>query len=234
MLIDAGVGEAAHVNAIAAASEAGPGHVVVSHAHGDHISGVTALADRWSHTRFSKVPWPERDQKHPVTWWPLADDDVIAAGDSELRVVHTPGHAPDHIAFWHPFSRTLFSGDLVVQGTTVVIPATAGGSLSQYLESLRRVLALQPARLLPAHGAVIENPTTIIEQYIEHRYQREAQVRSAVQSGITSTDAIVARIYVGLPAPLIPMARESVLAHLYKLEAEGVVRAADGEWQIAR
>ena len=230
LLVDAGTGQPAHLDAIAAARGYGPAHVVVSHAHSDHISGVSALATRWPDTRFSKYPWPERDRTYPVEWQPLADGAIIPAGDSELEVVHTPGHAPDHLAFWHEPSKTLLSADLVAPGTTVVILASSGGSLSQYLHSLKRVLALAPARLLPAHGAAIEDPAAIIRRYIEHRRQRELQVLSALEAGVRTVDGIVERIYVGLSDTLVPMARESVLAHLIKLENEGLATRDGPEW----
>jgi glyoxylase-like metal-dependent hydrolase (beta-lactamase superfamily II) len=230
LLIDAGTGETAHLDAIAAVRVEGPGHVVVTHAHGDHASGTPALRTRWPQTTFAKYPWPGRDDRYPADWTSLADGDVLAAGDGQLIVVHTPGHAPDHIALWDPDSRTLFSGDLVTVGTTVVILASTGGRLSQYLASLRRVLALQPARLLPAHGPPIDDPAAVIGKYLEHRGERELQVIDSLREGLRSIDAIVARIYRGLTPALVPMAKESVLAHLVKLEEEGRARREGDEW----
>jgi endoribonuclease LACTB2 len=230
VLVDAGIGLPGHLDDIAKAAATGPGRVVVSHAHSDHITGVSALAGRWPDTLFAKFPWPERDSKHPVTWQTLSDGQIIPAGDSELEVVHTPGHAPDHVALWHASTRTLLSADLVTAGTTVVILASQGGSLSQYLQSLRRVLDLAPARLLPAHGDPIDGPAALIRRYIEHRSQRERQVLAALESGVNSVEAIVEHIYVGLEEPLTRMARESVLAHLLKLQDEGLARREGDAW----
>lgn len=232
VLIDAGTGESAHITDVANARAEGPAHVVVTHAHSDHIAGGPTIATRWPETVFSKYPWPERDAKYDVAWQPLKDDDIVLAGDDELQVVHTPGHAPDHIALWHRRSKTLFSGDLVVPGTTVVILATHGGSLAQYLASLMRVEALAPARLLPAHGEPIDDPVAIIRRYIAHRLEREGQILAALAAGLRNVDAIVERIYVGLSAPLAAMARESVLAHLIKLQDEARVTREGEEWRI--
>jgi glyoxylase-like metal-dependent hydrolase (beta-lactamase superfamily II) len=76
--------------------------------------------------------------------------------------LHTPGHSPDHLAFWHEPSRTIFTGDLVVRGSSVMIHWSRGGDLGQYLASLERLLALEPRRLLPAHGPAIDDPRAIL------------------------------------------------------------------------
>jgi glyoxylase-like metal-dependent hydrolase (beta-lactamase superfamily II) len=233
LLIDAGVGEASHLDLMAKTRPEGPGRVVVTHAHVDHILGAVALAETWPNTEFAKMPWPERDAKYPVPWTPLRDGELIPAGDGQLQVIHTPGHAPDHIALWDAETRTLFSGDLVVRGSTVVIPATFGGSLSAYLQSLERLLTLRPARLLPAHGDPIDDPETLIRQYIAHRMQREAEVQAALRRGNRTAEELVQDIYVGLTPALVLMARESVLAHLLKLADEGVVRQNGDSWSIA-
>src|SRR5262245_16265204 len=164
VLVDAGVGKADHVSAIEAHVPAGPAHVVVTHAHEDHVSGVDVLVNRWPHARFWKFPWPERDVRHPVPWNHMADGKDVPAGYDELQVIHTPGHAPDHICLWHKATETLLCGDLLVAGSTVVIPPSAGGSLTQYLASLARVDALNPRRALPAHGPPIEDPPTLVRE----------------------------------------------------------------------
>lgn len=234
VLIDAGVGEAAHVEAVWREAPDGPARVVVTHAHGDHVAGAPALAARAPRARFLKWPWPERDARYAVVWEPLADGDEVATDEGPLRVLHTPGHAPDHVALWHEASRTVFTGDLLVKGSTVVIPASAGGSLRDYLRSLDRLAALAPARALPAHGPVIEDPAALIASYQAHRRTRERQVLEALAAGAATPADITARIYERLDAALVAMAHESVLAHLQKLRDEG--RAGidgAGRWQLA-
>src|SRR5688572_9973409 len=221
-LIDAGTGEARHLDALADAL-AGErlAQVLVTHAHVDHASGVVALAVRFPGTRFFKMPWTERDGRWPAPWEPLADGQSIDAGDEALRAVHTPGHAPDHLCFRHEPSRTLFSGDLAVKGTTVYIPPNLKGDLADYLASLERVRALRPARLLPGHGPVIDDPEGILLAYLAHRREREEQILSALRASDATPEALVPLIYRGLKESLFQVARETVLAHLLKLERDG-------------
>jgi len=231
VLVDAGVGHPDHVAAVAAAAPGGLATVIVTHAHADHISGAPALAGRWAAATFLKHPWPGHDPETPA-WQPLADGAVVDTAEGPLEVVHTPGHAPDHLALWHAPSRTLFGGDLMQHGNTVAIPALNGGDLADYLRSLKRIRGLAPARVLPAHGRAIEDPLTLIEHYLSHRLMRETQVLTALEGGFHSVGAIANRIYVGLAPPLESLARESVLAHLRKLEQDGLVRADAGCWRL--
>jgi glyoxylase-like metal-dependent hydrolase (beta-lactamase superfamily II) len=236
VLIDAGVGHASHLDAIAAAAPNGPSLVLVTHAHSDHVSGAPAIKARWPSARFTKFPWPSRSglreqRTDPdVGWTWLADGAIVDTDDGPLTVLHTPGHAPDHVTLWHADSRTLFVGDMLVRGSTVVIPASHGGSLAEYLRSLDRMLRLDPARALPAHGPVIDDPAAVIHKYIEHRAQREGQVVDALAAGGATIAAITTKIYPTLADALVPMAKESVLAHLQKLESEGRARRDGDRW----
>lgn len=230
VLIDAGVGHASHLDAIAAAAPHGPSRVVVTHAHSDHITGAPAIHDRWPRAEFSKHPWPVRDPEMP--WSRLDDGAIVPTGEGDLTVVHTPGHAPDHLTLWHPESRTLFVGDMLVQGSTVVIPASHGGSLAEYLRSLARMLALNPARALPAHGPVIEDPAALIHHYVEHRVKREQQVLETLSGDASTVESITAKIYPQISNELLTMARESVLAHLQKLATERRVANDSDHWTL--
>ncbi len=233
VLIDAGTGDPRHLDDLGAAlGDATLARVLVTHAHPDHASGAPAIAARMPQARFAKMPWPERDGRYAVPWEPIADGDAIHAGDGQLTAVHTPGHAPDHLCFWHDASRTVFCGDLAVEGSTVVIPATSGGDLASYMTSLERVLALRPSRLLPGHGPIIEEPDRLLRRYLAHRREREEQILAALRTGDGTVDAIVARVYTSLSPELVGMAGESVMAHLIKLQREGRVAPSTDGWNI--
>ena len=190
--------------------------MLITHNHGDHASGVPALRAEWPRVVVRRwVPDGSAGDRG------LTDGEWLTAGARRLQVLHTPGHAPDHVCFWDDQAGDLYAGDMVVQGSTVMIPAGRGGNLRQYLASLERLAALRPARILPGHGPVIDDPLALIAQYISHRRQREEQVLACLAEGVSDPDAIVARIYVGLADAVRPAARQTVMAHLEKLREEG-------------
>ena len=138
-LIDAGVGHQRHLRELndrLLADAATLERVLVTHFHADHASGAPAIAAAHASAVFEKFPWPEEDARYDVAWRPLADGDVVVAGGEPIVALHTPGHSPDHMAFWHDASRSVFSGDLVSRDTSVMIHTSRGGNLAAYLASL--------------------------------------------------------------------------------------------------
>ncbi|MBZ5558330.1 MAG: MBL fold metallo-hydrolase [Acidobacteriia bacterium] len=238
VLIDAGVGDARHLADLASALETRHARlesVLVTHGHRDHASGAPAIARAHPAATFAKRPWPQEDAQYAMEWRALDEGATLDAGGGPLVVLHTPGHSPDHLAFWHQASRTMFTGDLVVYGSSVMIHTSAGGDLVQYMASLERLLALEPRVLLPAHGPRIDHPARVLSGYLEHRRARERQVIDALRAGHTSVQAIAESIYHGLAPALMAAARENVRAHLEKLKAEGLATRVTGEadrWRL--
>jgi glyoxylase-like metal-dependent hydrolase (beta-lactamase superfamily II) len=233
-LIDAGVGEPRHLAEIRRHLLDAPARleqVLATHAHPDHVSGAPALAGAHPAVRFRKYLWPEADARYSVEWQPLGDDDRVMAGSDWLVVLHTQGHSPDHLAFWHEASGTAFTGDLVVQGSSVMIHTSGGGDLGQYLESLERIRTLKPRRLLPAHGPEVTDPEAVLTAYLKHRRDREQQVIDALLAGRDTVESVAEFIYDGIDPALMPAAHETIRAHLDKLKKEQRAFEQNARWK---
>lgn len=200
-------------------------HVVVTHAHPDHVGAVARYASRttlWGRAgherRFEAVTGVAPDRT-------FGDGDVLAVGEFELRSLSTPGHAPDHLAF--AVDGSVLTGDLVIAEGSVVVDAD-DGDMQAYLSSLERLRNADPDVLYPGHGPRIDDPRAELDRLITHRREREQRVLTAVESGAKTPKDIVDDAYDKDLSGVRHLAVSTVVAHLEKLAAENHV-AWDGE-----
>jgi len=231
VVIDPGPDDPAHLDAIAGCGGDRIRWIVCTHTHIDHFPGVAGLKQR---TGAEVLAFDARDGLEIDR--ALGDGDLIEATEFVLRAVHTPGHASNHLCFLLEQERMLFSGDHIMQGSTVVI-RPPDGDMAAYLAQLERLKGLRPRlrSVAPGHGHLIEQPAAKIDEYLQHRAMREAQILSALDAGTTSVKAIVEQLYPDLVEELVPMAAGTVWAHLIKLEHEGKAHGheLDGPWASA-
>ena len=213
-----------------------PSRVILTHRHRDHLGGVPSLRERFKGLRVSKMRHRDADLPEPVE--DLRAGETVHGDGVTLMPVYTPGHASDHLCYYLVEEKALFTGDVILGGSTTVIPAD-DGDLVDYLDSLRRLQRLDVRRIYPAHGPVIEDGPTRIAEYLEHRMLRERQILETLAERIETIPAIVARIYIDVAPALHPVAALSVESHLKKLAREGRVqedkqRDRPSRWVLTR
>jgi len=141
-------------------------YIVNTHAHADHVMGNPAFENArvlihekdaralaqghlYSTTRMFNVEGSFEYHRE------LKDGERISLGETELEVLHTPGHTPGSICLYIREKRTLFSGDLIFAegsfGRT-----DYGGDSGELKESLRRISQLEVETLYPGHMEVVE------------------------------------------------------------------------------
>lgn len=226
-VIDPAVDDPAYLDAVAAVS-GDPDSILVTHRHPDHIGGVAALARRLG----CPVRAFSADPIDGVEVEPLFDGDRLEVGGITLEVLHTPGHAPDHLCFYLREGASLFAGDNILgEGTAVIAPPE--GNMSDYLASLRRLRELHIDRIYPGHFRPLHGGAAVIDGYLQHRAERRAAVLAAIDEGATSEQHIVASVYADTPAHLHPIALLQVRSMLELLQDEGRVSLSEDRWSVS-
>jgi glyoxylase-like metal-dependent hydrolase (beta-lactamase superfamily II) len=222
-----------HLEAIQRIADAPIRWVLVTHTHPDHSPAASVLAKETG-AELIGIPAPvgahqdESFQPDRV----LADGDQLVSDAFAIRAVHTPGHASNHVCFHHEASDWVFTGDHVIDGSTVVINPP-DGNMKQYIESLRRLRSMGCAALAPGHGEVIHDPERAIDWIIEHRLEREARVVAALKANPDiTTRELVPHVYKDVDKKLYGLAERSLLAHLIKLEEDGLSLLANDRWTL--
>lgn len=231
-VVDPGPDDKKHVDAIIGASmKERVRWVVLTHSHPDHAPATARLVKA---TGAEVVAFSKREPGLDVDR-SVGDGDMIDGTEFGLEVLHTPGHAPNHLCLLLEEERVLFTGDVILGDMYSVVSPTNGGDMALYLEQLKRLKRLRISKIAPGHGDVIEEPKTVIDDYLKHRATREKQILKLVKSGPTRISDIVDHLYDDAPDGLREAAAWQVHAHLLKLRAEGKVAGRDVKsiWKTA-
>ncbi len=233
-VIDPGPHDPVHIERILEAAGGRVSSILATHTHPDHSPAVAALAQSTGAEVLGRgAPVHGRQDATFAPTRVLNDGDVVRVDDLALRAIHTPGHASNHLCYLLEGAGMLFSGDHVMQGSTVVI-GPPDGDMRVYLQSLARLQREPVTRIAPGHGTVIEDAQSEVARLIAHRLQREAKVVERLRrAGRATIDVLVASVYDDVDPRLHPVAKGSLLAHLLKLQADGRAArddAADATW----
>jgi glyoxylase-like metal-dependent hydrolase (beta-lactamase superfamily II) len=202
-VIDPGPDDPRHLDAVLRAAEpGGVAGIAITHRHVDHDEGAASLAER-----AGGVP-------------------VVRPADGEragpLEALATPGHAPEHVSFlWR---RVAFTGDTVL-GQGSVFVGSDGGSMTDYLDSLRRLRALDLETICPGHGPFVWDTRERIDLLLEHRLMREQRILHVLEAGARTHGEVLDGAWSDTDLTTHPMLRMAagltLDAHLVKLRDEG-------------
>lgn len=229
-VIDPGPEDESHLDAVTGCGGDRIRWILCTHTHPDHSPGAAALK---AATGAEVLAYGNRDGLKVDKR--IGQGHRVEATEFRLTAHHTPGHASNHLCYFLEEERMLFSGDHIMDGSTVVI-SPPDGDMAVYLDSLAKVRQLRLKSIAPGHGHLIEDPKAVIDWYIEHRLEREREVLAALSdAGTAKISQLVAVIYPDLDPELVPVAARTVHAHLIKLANEGAVvgKTAKGNWSVA-
>ena len=231
-VLDPGPAIESHIEEIQRVADASIRWILVTHTHPDHSPAARKLAAATGAKLMGRPP-PTAGLHQDMTFAPdrvLEDGDRISIDGVEIEAIHTPGHASNHVCFLHTSLNWVFTGDHVIDGSTVVINPP-DGNMTHYLQSLARIKGIRPDILAPGHGDLIRDPDRAIDWIVEHRMEREAKVAAALSEnpGLTSME-LVPHVYQDVDQRLYGLAERSLLAHLLKLEDDGAVLLTDERW----
>ena len=231
-VIDPGPAMQEHIDVITAAAP-NIKQILVTHTHPDHSPGVRLLKENLDIPAYGMLTNSSKNQDQ--TFSPeriLEDGEVFQEEEFTIEVVHTPGHASNHLCFILKEEKLIFTGDHIMNGSTVVI-GPPDGNMKQYIQSLEKLKDYDIEKIAPGHGELLENPHEVADWIINHRLEREKKVFQALQEATKGTpDSLVEKVYDDVDSSLFPIAKASLLAHLIKLEEDQLIYSSGEEYFI--
>ena len=221
-VVDPGPALDTHIEAIVKASGSIK-QIIVTHTHPDHSPGVKLLQEAIDVPAYGLITDTTKDQDK--TFSPLkllSDGDVLDEEEYSIEVIHTPGHASNHLCYLLKEEGLIFTGDHIMNGSTVVI-SPPDGNMKHYIESLEKLKNYDLKTIAPGHGETMKEPQLVAEWIVKHRLEREKKVSDALrEAGEGTPDTLVNKVYDDVDSSLFPIAKWSLQAHLLKLADDGV------------
>ncbi len=233
-VIDPGPVDESHITALIEAAGAPIRWIFTTHTHPDHSPGALLLKARTGATVLGMAaPVPEPQDRTYIADQPVKHGDRFTVDGITLRAIHTPGHASNHVCYLLEEERLLFTGDHIMQGSTVVINPP-DGDMTAYLDSLRALLDLEVDYFAPGHGYLVGQPRQVVEHLLVHRQGREDKILRVLHSQRTATlDNLLPAVYDDVPLHIHGAAKRSLLAHLIKLQTERRATESGGQWSVS-
>ena len=221
-VVDPGPALDSHIEAIVKASDSIK-QIIVTHTHPDHSPGVKLLQEAIDVPAYGLITDTTKDQDK--TFSPaklLSDGDVLEEEEYSIEVIHTPGHASNHLCYLLKEEGLIFTGDHIMNGSTVVI-SPPDGNMKHYIQSLEKLKNYDLKNIAPGHGELMKDPQLVAEWIVKHRLEREKKVSDALrEAGEGTPDSLVNKVYDDVDSSLFPIAKWSLQAHLLKLADDGV------------
>ncbi|WP_243019884.1 MBL fold metallo-hydrolase [Simplicispira sedimenti] len=237
--IDPGPADTEHLERLWRAAGGDIRWIVCTHSHPDHSPGAAPLQQMCLRAGRAAPPILGRPSaptaRADSQFTPdrsLSNDELLTLTgkglDGEithtLQVVHTPGHAANHVCLLLREDGLLFSGDHILNGSTTIINPP-DGNMADYLDALDRLDQLCAEHgvefILPAHGHVLGEARAAIAQLKGHRLAREAKVVAAMQALPEGTvEQWVELAYADVPPRMWPLAQRSLIAHVERIRAQ--------------
>ena len=212
--------------------------ILLTHYHTDHVGAVNAASMRYGLPVRAHPLTYDRIEAGFIKGDPLVDGDRIELGNSpdgqpdwHLDVIHTPGHADDHLCYLESRYHSAIIGDMLSTVSTILIDPPEG-HMRTYLNSLERLLEYPIKTVFPSHGPVHKDGQALIRKFLQHRRMREQKIIDALNSSVQTIEELLPSVYDDVAETSYPIAARSLLAGLIKLAEDGVCTSSGDGWSL--